>query len=249
MKLFVVLVFALSIPFWLLGSTIDWQLFPGVPIGALAIVAPSAAAIVCGYREGGSATVARLVKRLFDWRQIKAVWYAPILLLMPVAMVLEYLAMRLLHMPLPAPQFEWRSVPVLLAAFFLAACGEELGWSGYAIDRLQARQSALLAALILGVIWAAWHVVPLRQANRANDWIAWWCLATVALRVLHTWLYNNSGKSVFGAAVFHASTNVSWQLFPNHGSHYNPKLSAALLCGIAILVTVTFGPKRLTQTI
>jgi membrane protease YdiL (CAAX protease family) len=49
--------------------------------------------------------------------------------------------------------------------FFVAALGEELGWSGYAIDALQKKRSACQAAILLGVIGAAWHLVPLAQAS------------------------------------------------------------------------------------
>jgi hypothetical protein len=63
-------------------------------------------------------------------------------------------------------------------------------------------------ALAVGLIWAAWHVVPLTQAYRSVECIAWWCLGMVALRVVMTWLYNNTGHSVFGATAFHAMINV-----------------------------------------
>ena len=95
------------------------------------------------------------------------------------------------------------------------------------------------------LVWAAWHVVPLVQASRASDWIAWWALGTVATRVLHTWLYNNTGKSVFGAIVFHAMTNVSWQLFPNNGSHYDPRITALVVTFIAVLVTFRWSARTL----
>lgn len=86
---------------------------------------------------------------------------------------------------------------------FIAAEGEELGWSGYAIDRMQDRWGAFPASTLLGLVWAIWHIVPLVQVHRSPVWIAWWCLGTVAARVLIVWLYNNTGKCVFGAAVFH----------------------------------------------
>ncbi len=56
------------------------------------------------------------------------------------------------------------------------------------------------------------------QAHRSVVWIAWWCLGTVALRVVMVWLYNSTGKSVFAAALFHAVSNVCWQLYPIQGS-------------------------------
>lgn len=98
---------------------------------------------------------------------------------------------------------------VLLASFF-AGLTEELGWMGYAIDRMQQRWSALRASVLLGLVWAGFHLVPLVQHGRSLGWIAWWCLSTVALRVLVVWLYNNTAKSVFAAALFHAMINLSY---------------------------------------
>lgn len=60
----------------------------------------------------------------------------------------------------------------LFVAFFLFGIGEEVGWSGYAIDRMQSHWSALQASVTLGIVWAVWHIVPLVQAHRAPGWIS-----------------------------------------------------------------------------
>jgi uncharacterized protein len=121
----------------------------------------------------------------------------------------------------------------MLFGFFIAGLCEELGWSGYAIDPLQARWGALGAGLLMGLVWAAWHWVPLVQAHRSATWIGWWSLYTVALRVVIVWLYNNTGKSVFAASLFHAFSNVSGITLANY---YNPRITgrgreSSPLCG------------------
>ena len=125
---------------------------------------------------------------------------------------------------------------MLFVLFFISAIGEESGWSGYLIDPLQQRWGALNGGIVLGLVWAAWHVLPLVQVGRAPGWITWWAAGTVATRVLHTWLYNNTAKSVFGAILFHTMTNLSWQLFPNGGSHYDPRITALIVTTLAVLV-------------
>jgi membrane protease YdiL (CAAX protease family) len=87
------------------------------------------------------------------------------------------------NLPLPTARYPIQAAPVLLSALFIAALGEELGWSGYVIDPMQHRWNALEASIVLGLVWAAWHIVPLTQADRSPGWIAWWSLATVASRV------------------------------------------------------------------
>lgn len=245
--LFILLVFALSVPFLLISAKYRVELLPGLPLGAIMVICPLIAALILVARESGRAGVVAHLRRSFDFQRIAAkIWYLPIVLLCPAVAVLSYGVMRLLGMPLPAPQLSLMTALVLFLLFFASAVGEESGWSGYLIDPLQQRSGALLASIFLGLVWAAWHLVPLLQVGRAPGWIAWWSLGTVSLRVLHTWLYNNTGKSVFGAILFHAMNNVSWQLFPNSGSHYDPRINGLIVSAIAVLVTFTWGARTLT---
>jgi membrane protease YdiL (CAAX protease family) len=235
--LFVALVLALSVPLWLLGEKYRIQILPGLPLSAIMVVCPLAAALILvAYKNGRAAVLGHLAKS-FDSRRIApAYWYLPIVLLQPAVAVVSYCVMRMLHIPVPAPQFSLTAALSLFALFFVGALCEESGWSGYLIDPLQQRWGPLRASLMLGAFWAAWHWLPLLQVGRTWDWIGWWTLGTVATRVLHTWLYNSTGKSVFGATVFHAMTNVSWQLFPNNGSHYDPRISGLILTLIALIL-------------
>jgi hypothetical protein len=82
------------------------------------------------------------------------------------------------------------------------------------------------------------------QAHRSPAWIAWWCLGTVAQRVLIVWLYNNTGKSVFAAALFHAVSNVSTLLFPEY---YDPRITGLITAFAVAIVTVVWGPRTLTR--
>jgi hypothetical protein len=136
------------------------------------------------------------------------------------------------------------SIPVLLAVFFVSGLTEELGFMGYAIDPMQDRWDALRAALLLGAFWAAWHWIPLVQGDRSVSWIAWWSLYTVALRVLHVWIYDNTGRSLFGQALFHSTANVGWQLFPNDGSHFDLAVTAPILVAVAVTVSFLWWPRH-----
>jgi len=246
--LFFLLVFAFSAPVWLIGAVSRWLLLPGVPASGIMAMCPALAATLLVYREGGISAIATLFKRSFDYTCItNSVWLLPMLLLMPAVMFISYAAMRLFELPLPVVEINWSAVPLLFLVLFFAAFTEELGWSGYVLDPLLDRWSALRASLVLGSVWAAWHLVPLQQAGCAATWIAWWCLATVSLRILHTWLYCNTGHSILGQALFHASFNTSWQLFPNNGSHYNPKITGLVLAVTAMLVVWRWGPSRLVR--
>ena len=244
---FFLLVFALSVPFWVFGGTP----LPGapldLPVSALQAFTPLVAAAILIHREDGRAGVRRLCKRAVSPEGITTAWYAPMILMMPGVMILAYGIMRLAGMPLPEPEVPLLTAPVLFAVFFVGAAAEEMGWMGYAIDPMQQRWSALTAAGVLGSVWAVWHVVPLLQAGRSAPWIAWWAVSTVAMRILIVWLYNNTDRSVFAATVFHAMIVVANSLFPNHGSHYDPAVAGPLLAIGAAVVTFLWGPRTLAR--
>jgi membrane protease YdiL (CAAX protease family) len=245
--LFIILVFGLSIPFWVLGARYRIELLPGLPLGAVMVVCPIGAALILIARSSGVGGVVAHLKRSFDSARIRnKLWYLPIVLLPPAVAVLSYGVMHMLNMPLPAPRLSLTTALVLFVLFFISAIGEESGWSGYLIDPLQERWGALNASIVLGLVWAVWHLVPLVQIGRAPGWIAWWALGTVATRVLHTWLYNNTAKSIFGAILFHAMTNLSWQLFPNDGSHYDPRITGLIVTACAVLVVLSCGARTLS---
>jgi membrane protease YdiL (CAAX protease family) len=220
---------------------------PGIPVSALGFVCPVTAAVILVWRESGAAGVRALLARSFDYRRIPSqLWYAPALLLMPAVTVLAYGLMRVMGEPLAPSRFSAVGTAVLFLIFFIAALGEELGWSGYAIDPMQARYGALRAAILLGIVWAAWHIVAMVQGGQSPAWIAWGCLDMVATRVLMVWLYNNTGKSVFAVALYHATANVSTKtIFPG-GSYHAERIISLILVAAAGLVAWVWGPRTLT---
>jgi len=245
---FFMLVFALAIPFWVIGGLTGFQLLPGLPVTALMAVCPVQAALILAYRENRSEGVTVLLRRAFDYQRITAkIWYAPILLLMPVVMVLSFGVMRLSGTPVPAPLIAVLPTLILCLVFFIAGLCEELGWSGYALEPLQLRMGALKASIVFGSVCAIFHYVALVQADRSVAWIAWWSLSTVALRVIIVWLYNNTGKSVFAVALLHMMFNVTWQLFPVDGSYYDPRISGSIMALVAVIVIIVWGPRTLTR--
>ena len=244
-----VLTFALSIPFWIAGALSNFQIMPALPVSALGILCPVSAAAILVYRANGRAGVVALLKRAFDFKRVSAkLWYLPTILLMPGIMVLSYGVMRLMGVMLPAPRFALATPFILFVFFFIGAIGEELGWTGYAIDPLQDRFGALGGALLLGVVWAVWHFIPLLEAQRSAGFIAWWSLGTVAYRVIITWLYNNTGRSVFVAVLFHAMINLTWQLFPINGSYYDPRVTGLISAIVVVILVIGWGPRTLVRT-
>jgi hypothetical protein len=99
--------------------------------------------------------------------------------------------------------------------------------------------------VLLGLLWAAWHVLPYAQAGHSLRWIAGQCLFTVALRVLMSWLYCNGGRSVFLVILCQVSSNLSFFVFPHRGSHYDPVIAGAVAAVAALIVAAATDPRTL----
>jgi membrane protease YdiL (CAAX protease family) len=219
-----------------------------LPVSALGAFCPLFAALILVHKEEKPDGVRRLLRRVFDYSRIKKkLWYIPIIFLMPVIILLSYREMRLSGMSLPKPQIPFASIPVLFIVFFIAAIGEETGWTGYVTEPLLGKWSALKTGIIMGILWAVWHFIPFIQTHHSITWVLWQCFTTILLRIIIVWLYSNTGKSLFAAVVFHDMINVSDTLFPNNGSHYDPAVTGVFLLITVVIITFLWGSKTLSR--
>lgn len=250
---FIALLFGLSIPLWVIGAKYDVQLFPGFKLFQLPLAMPAVAALILIYRESGKGGVLALLKRTYDVRKIKPkIWYLPILLIYPSIAFLGYWILRLSGASIPAPQF---SLAILLgySTVFLMTFGEELGLTGYAIDPLQQRYSALTSGILIGLIQAGYHIPGfIISGYYSFDWIFWHVLYTMVGRVLFVWVYNNAGKSLFSMALFHWTFGLYTILWPVTNLQeappvYDPRIAAFISISYVAMVTFLWGSKTLTQ--
>ncbi|MEM1428967.1 MAG: CPBP family glutamic-type intramembrane protease [Pseudomonadota bacterium] len=232
--------FALSVPFWLYGALHGAELLPGLPVSAAMALCPALAAGVLVYYEGNRAALGAFLRRSVDLRRMPLWAWLVAVGTMPAVMAGSAALQWAMGVDLPAPQIGLTQTLALFALFFVAATTEELGWSAYASRPLARAYGLGLAALILGTVSVVWHVIPLIQAGRSAEWIAWWALGSMARRIIILWLYLRGGESVFATSLFHAMSNLSWMLFPVMGSHYDPVTTAGLLWLIAVPVLI-FG--------
>ena len=130
----------------------------------------------------------------------------------------------------------------------LGGAWEEPGWRGYALPKLQVDRSALLASLLLGVVWAFWHLplVLIGQIPRSDP------LFVVAWTVVFTWLFNNTNGSVLLAMLMHNTNNVIsggffTAMFSGTDWVRQGWLLVALWCAVAVIVVVVNGPAQLSR--
>jgi hypothetical protein len=89
--------------------------------------------------------------------------------------------------------------------------------------------------------------VPYLQAGNSPAWAVWQVVTSVGLRVLIVGVYNNTGRSVFGAIALHDSSNVSEFLFPNYGSAYDPFVTGIIMAVVVAIVAFLWGPRTLAR--
>jgi membrane protease YdiL (CAAX protease family) len=103
-------------------------------------------------------------------------------------------------------------VKFLYQFFFFNATGEETGWRGFALPRLQTQTSPVLAALIIGVFWATWHF-PFWQVEgqpvSTLEFLVAMYIGHMLLSALIVWICNRAGGSILVAGITHAATNTA----------------------------------------
>jgi membrane protease YdiL (CAAX protease family) len=119
---------------------------------------------------------------------------------------------------------------------------EEPGWRGYAQEGLQRRMPVLAASLLVGVVWAAWHL-PLfwisgtYQAGLGVGTAAFWAfvVALVAGSPVYAWLYNAAGRLAVAPALYHGLGNVARELVPDAAVAAEVGVEVALALAVSAL--------------
>ena len=170
-----------------------------------------AAFVMTGVTEG-RAGVGRFLRRFVLWR-VGLGWYLFALIGIPLILVLSVIIM-----PGALASFQGLATLALLPllgfsvyAFLLGPLGEEPGWRGFALPRLQSLHGPLVGSLILGVLWGLWHLplffTPWNTLTTFN--VVMFVLATTCLAIMYTWVFNNTKGSLLIAILIHWSFDVT----------------------------------------
>ena len=202
------------IVFFPLAFVLSWYSFVlfqlGVPhaTGGINPLGPAVAAVIVAWAFDRGPGVKELLGRYWRWR---IGWFPYIFaLLLPVTISLGACAINLVlgaHTPARAQVAAWPQIlPAFAFIFLFIGLGEETGWRGYALPRLQQMCSPLRASLILGVIWAAWHV-PLMGKEFPLPIVPLFAVSVLAGSVVSAWLFNRARGSLLPQPIFHATVN------------------------------------------
>ena len=188
------------------------------PVLALAIAAATflgptlSAFIMTGITEGRIG-IRRLLRRYVLWR-VEFRWYLFVLLIIPSIEVLGAIVVPGVLGSFQSPTLTLvLTYPVGFVSTFILGgpLGEEPGWRGFALPRLQPLHGPLVGSVILGILWACWHL-PLFWSG---VWtpptipnIVMFILMITALTIIMTWVFNNAKGSLLITMLMHASFNT-----------------------------------------
>ena len=201
----------------------------------IAAFGPSLAGLIMAGRVEGHAGVRRLLARaLPTWSSVP--WYFAVLVGFPAACLLAaWLLDPGFVAGLPSPGRLLYLLPLTLVTD-TGPLGEEFGWRGFALPRLLARWGPLTAALILGVIWWAWHLPTffIATLSQSHLSIPVFLINSLALSVIMTWLYQRTRGDLLLMILVHAAANATAEM----GFSFAAEVSAEVACAAAI---VAFG--------
>jgi membrane protease YdiL (CAAX protease family) len=166
-----------------------------------------AALVVAGIANGWPTVrdlLSRIVRARIGWSSYAIVFGLPVLLC-----ALALTVMAAIGQPVSLPtSTAWRELPERFVFIFLfIGLGEEPGWRGFALPRLQKQHSPLIASLILAPIWALWHF-PLMGNEFPPPIIPAFLISLLGGTLIQTWLFNRSKGSIFAQMLFHATVNT-----------------------------------------
>jgi membrane protease YdiL (CAAX protease family) len=210
---------------------------------------PTLSALIVTWATQGQQGLKELWGRMIKWR-VGVIWWlvalSPLIIGFFVALVLNLLTNNRISF---SDLGEIHFLPSLgIGAVFLwiltFGLGEEIGWRGYALPRLQKDRNALLATIILASLWALWHLPQFFYLFDISIAIGW-IIGLFAGAMIFTWLLNSAEGSILIVAIFHGCFNYITASSAGNG------LLAAIVSTMvmiwAVVVIFLYKPKTLSS--
>ena len=254
-----------------LGTGISFLVIEGyMPSGLILLAASSASlsAILVVLIISGKSGVKKLLGQLLVWRVDIKWWLVALFFLVPTTFIGFYLTGLVIGSPLDSSNFMslYAIIPMIVVYIFAAGLGEEIGWRGFLLPRLQAKYNALIASIIISIIWGVWHfplflytfpgaehmVYPMwtEQYGIVVSLFFFILFNQLPWSILYTWVYNNTRGSLLLICIFHGSE--PWVALFTKGFDTNTMFNwtgygvVMLVCAIAVVIYN--GPKNLSRT-
>jgi uncharacterized protein len=216
--LYFILVYGVSWALWFAANAVTAPFVRTVLIYT-GVFTPGIVALVLTRLNHGSVGVQRLLARLIKF-DVGARWFVFALFFMAAIKLLVALIVRVVTGAWPT--FGTEPLPLMFVAAIGSALlggqiGEELGWRGYALPRLARPLGLGPASIVLGVIWAAWHL-PLFYilgGDTVGQSFPFYLAQVVALSIVIAWVYMKTNGSLSVTMLLHAAVNNTKDIVPS----------------------------------
>jgi membrane protease YdiL (CAAX protease family) len=260
---FFAVTFAITWGFWLPAIVFDlaFDNILGLALLLLGLLGPGLSGVVFMKLQYTNSAQKDFWDRVTNIRRIGLQWYLAVFLYAPVTFaiaagidialggtgyfVADWVSQLTSNPAAFLPTLLFSTLPPVL---------EELGWRGYALDQLQRTRTALAAGLVLGVVWAAWHLpLFLIEGTNQHDAVGFlttrfwlFMIGVIALSVAFTWIHNGTGGSILASILLHSWTNFTLQTVEGT-LRTDIIFYIGTLWAFVVLITVVYGAKTLER--
>jgi uncharacterized protein len=210
---------------------------------------PSLVGVFLTWKQEGKAGLRQLGQRIVQFK-IGWRWYLGAVIVIILATVGQLVIISCLGQAFDLTLFVAQPGN-LLSLLILGPISEEIGWRGYALDRLQTKWNALVSSLMVGLVWGLWHgplfyMVGTSQHELAIPFVGF-VGGLTAVSILFTWLHNSTNGSIWTAIFFHWAYTYFIQVVSSGVTRtplYN-WLEYLPYCVVALIIVIIWRPHKL----
>lgn len=203
--------------FFVLAFAIGWLAFLPIflyhaspkPGAFIFLFSPALAALITAALTNGVTGVKEVLGRYLLWKfHIK--WYLLALLLLPSIFLVDAVISFRTNLQSLWTGSSWYFLVASFGFLMMINSGEEIGWRGFALSRLQSViKNPLVAAIVLGAVWGLWHLPIYLDPQQSNFLLPLFLLFIMGISMIYSVLFNNTRGSLLMAVVLHASTDIA----------------------------------------
>ncbi len=226
------------------------------PVWAIALFmvggfVPSLLGIFLTWKKEGLPGLHRLGRHIIQfklgWR-----WYAAVFVIVILGTAGPLTINKLLGNSFNGSLF-LAQLPSFLPLLIIGPLSEEIGWRGYALERLQTRWNALTSSIIIGLVWSLWHLPLFMMVGTSQHELGipffGFLIKMTASSIIYTWLYNNTNQSLWSAILLHwlytyTTQLVSSGITPSPLYNWLDCLPYVIMAAIVVLIWKPQSMKR-----
>jgi membrane protease YdiL (CAAX protease family) len=238
----------------------DLPSYPFVILGTF--TGPTLAAFIMTALTEGKAGLHHLLSRYVQWRvgiqwYLLAIFALPVLFILATSLTPDAPSIASLHTPADVLSIILTFLVGVLLLIFIGPLGEEPGWRGFALPRLQKGRGPVVGSLLLGLLWGAWHVPLWFVAGSGHSGLLNFMTfvgGTMLGSIFITWVFNHTKGSLLVMILLHAAQlstiSILGVLFPGYNTSLSQLLGLAVVAALIIVFTrgrLSYKPNRVVQ--